>query len=110
MLTQVSRPRVLNVTTAAVESMVGNPTLREKFPFLQHAHGQWDRMHREFKSGCCGRKHQLFRPQRDHLVELVKQSVAVLVPEQAQVMKSLMNVDRIIVFFTSNGQIVRKEL
>jgi hypothetical protein len=108
--TAVRRDRVLNLTMAAIEALVSNEQLQREFPFVKYAAQQWGVYRREVRRGCCGKGQQIFRPQRDHLIQLVQQSVATLTPEKIALFKQILNVDRVIVFYAEHGNTRSKEL
>jgi hypothetical protein len=105
-------PRTLTVTSAAIEALAFDGRLHKEFPFLAHARLQWNVKARTVQTGCgrCGRNRIAYQANRVHLESLVKNSIATLPPDRAKVFKSLLGIDRVVVFLENGSARIRKDL
>ena len=101
----------LVLTNSATEAMIQHPRLQH-IGFLSNAKRKWHaRVHPLRKSCCRHKKTRLTSQQRQHILNSVRQSVAIASGTVVQQIKSILNTDVIVVHLgVENGQLKTKTL
>lgn len=100
--------RVLNLTSAAAETIIQNPKLREKFHFIRFAHRQWAAPAGQKVKTCCGKNP--IRSKRDGIIRTVKEALLVMNPAERTELKQILGVETIILFLGQGSRQVQKIL
>lgn len=99
--------RTMTLTFSTVESFIRNPKMQQLFPFVRHAAKRWDKP--SGKRVCCGKRGDYSH--RENLANMVREAIATLTPDKQQTVKQVLNVDKIIVYFSRpDGSQVRKDI